>query len=270
MTSKPLISIVIPLFNAEDYIVETLQSVMNQTYTYWEILIVDDCSTDSSIRVIEEFVNDKRVKIIHSEKNFGGPAKPRNIGVAQANGEYIAFLDADDLWSSDKLETQIDIMLSNNLNFSSTSSLFIDDKSRNISDKYTFLSFLKRHESKNSVCDLIKNKFIATSSVLVKKNVLVDFSEDKDLVSVEDLYQWIALLDNEKVNYEYIDNQLLQYRVLFSSISNRGMKYKQSSKANLAILQFIVRNNKFEYVPCFYMHILKLSFIDFVKKILRK
>lgn len=97
MKNKPLISIITPIFNGEKYILETIQSVLDQTYTNWEMMIVDNKSTDNSIEVIKT-VCDDRIKIIHLEYNSGGPARPRNVGLDNAKGEYIAFLDADDVW----------------------------------------------------------------------------------------------------------------------------------------------------------------------------
>lgn len=271
MKGKILISIIIPLYNTERYIAETIETVTNQTYTNWELIIVDDCSTDNSVEIINKFIEkDSRIKIISSEKNFGGPARPRNIGIEKSNGEYIAFLDADDLWSNDKLEKQLEYMLKHDITFSSTNSMFVDELSNPIDNKYKIVTFFKKYDKKATVCDLIKNKFIATSSVMVKKELLGDFSESKELVSVEDLRQWLHLLHNKKVKYFYFSEKLLIYRILKNSVSNRTIEHKQTTKANLAILEFIVKNNAFNYVPCFYKNIAKLIWIDRMKKILRK
>jgi len=267
--SKILISIVIPMYNAQKFILETIDSVLNQTYKNWEMIIIDNCSSDKSCELITS-LNDDRINLIKLDANSAGPARPRNIGIENSKGEYIAFLDADDLWSSDKLEKQLEYMLKHNITFSSTNSMFVDELSNPIDNKYKIVTFFKKYDKKATVCDLIKNKFIATSSVMVKKELLVDFSESKELVSVEDLGQWLHLLHNKKVKYFYFSEKLLIYRILKKSVSNRTIEHKQTTKANLAILEFIVKNNAFNYVPCFYKNIAKLIWIDRMKKILRK
>lgn len=108
-----LVSVVIPLFNKESYIVETLQSVMKQTYANLECIIVDDGSTDNSIEIARKFISENKLpwKLI-SQKN-SGQTKARNLGIQQAQGEYIAFLDSDDLWSFDKIELQVEAIEQN-------------------------------------------------------------------------------------------------------------------------------------------------------------
>lgn len=107
---NPLISIVVPVYNTEKYIAETIESVIAQTYDNWELLLIDDGSTDSSRKIIESFVEkDSRIKYHYKEN--GGQASARNLGVKKANGEYIAFLDSDDIWLPKKLEHQIEELI---------------------------------------------------------------------------------------------------------------------------------------------------------------
>ena len=110
---KPLVSIVIPVFNKEEWINQTLLTVFNQTYSNWECLIVDDGSTDGSLVTINEFVNSHpgNWNVISQENS--GQTRTRNLGIERAKGEYIAFLDADDLWLPSKLELQVETMLTN-------------------------------------------------------------------------------------------------------------------------------------------------------------
>lgn len=111
-----LISIITPSFNSGKYISETIQSVLNQTYTNWEMIIVDDLSTDNTIEIVEEFsLKDNRIKLFELEKN-SGTGIARNFGLNKSKGRYIAFLDADDLWKQEKLEIQI-AFLKTNLQF---------------------------------------------------------------------------------------------------------------------------------------------------------
>lgn len=104
-----LVSIIMPSWNTAKFIAESIQSVINQTYTNWELLIVDDCSTDKTDRVVEPFLIDARIKYFKNEKNSGA-ALTRNRAMREAKGEWIAFLDSDDLWMPEKLERQIGFM----------------------------------------------------------------------------------------------------------------------------------------------------------------
>ena len=115
---KGLVSIIMPSYNTADYIEETIQSVLNQTYTNWELLIVDDCSNDSTLQILENY-NDERIKVFVNEQNSGA-AVSRNKALREAKGQWIAFLDSDDLWSPEKLEKQISFMEKNGYAFSYT------------------------------------------------------------------------------------------------------------------------------------------------------
>ncbi len=100
-----LISIIVPVYNAADYIEQTIEMVMQQSYSKWELILVDDCSTDNSCAVINQYCNDQ-IKLLTKGKNEGA-AKARNSGIAVAKGRYIAFLDADDVWFPSKLEKEV-------------------------------------------------------------------------------------------------------------------------------------------------------------------
>lgn len=123
----PLVSIITPLFNAEKYIEKTVLSIIEQSYTNWELLIVDDCSRDSSYKVVQKISEkDKRIKIIKLKENLGA-AVARNTGIENANGRFIAFLDSDDTWHPKKLEKQIKFMLDNQYYFTYTGYHKVDE-----------------------------------------------------------------------------------------------------------------------------------------------
>ncbi|MET0944469.1 MAG: glycosyltransferase family 2 protein [Flavobacterium sp.] len=112
-----LVSIITPTYNAEKFITETLKSVQNQTYQNWEMILVDDASTDKTIKIISDFAEkDSRIKLFKLEKNSGN-GFARNVALKKAVGKYIAYLDADDLWFPNKLEKQIEFLKENNLHF---------------------------------------------------------------------------------------------------------------------------------------------------------
>ena len=107
-----LVSIIMPSWNTATFIAESIQCVINQTYHNWELIIVDDCSTDDTDAVVQPFLSDKRIIYLHNEKNSGA-ALTRNKALRQAQGEWIAFLDSDDLWMPEKLDKQIAFMKEN-------------------------------------------------------------------------------------------------------------------------------------------------------------
>ncbi len=112
MTNNKLVSIIMPVYNDEQYLHSSIQSVLSQSYQDWELLIVDDCSTDSSVQIIRQYCQqDKRIRSYRTQHASGSPTKPRNIGVEYAQGRFIAFLDSDDEWLPEKLENQVALML---------------------------------------------------------------------------------------------------------------------------------------------------------------
>lgn len=114
-----LVSIIMPSYNTAKFIPETIESVIKQTYTNWELIIVDDCSTDNTDEVVKPFLTDERIKYLKNEKNSGA-AVSRNYALREAKGKWIAFLDSDDLWLPEKLEKQIAFMEKNGYKFTYT------------------------------------------------------------------------------------------------------------------------------------------------------
>jgi len=267
MIKQPLVSIIIPMYNAEKYIEETIKSVMAQTYQNWEIIVVSNASTDRSEELIA-LLRDARIQMITLDRNSGGPAKPRNIGLKHAKGEYIAFLDADDLWTKDKLEVQLSHMLENNINFSSTGKTNINESSIEINFKAGILAKMNARNSKKDICDLIKYRFIFTSSVMISSHLKVHFNEEKKYIAVEDLCAWLNVFKNPETKYAYIEKNLLKYRIVGQSISARGMEYKHATKAYICILNFILKNELYEHMKCFYRACARDFSLNFLQKIL--
>lgn len=116
-----------PAFNAENNISNSIESVINQTFTNWELLIVDDCSTDNTPKIVKSYMSkDSRVKFFQLETNSGA-AIARNLAIEKAEGDYFAFLDSDDIWAHEKLEKQLSFMLENNYTFTSTNYVEINE-----------------------------------------------------------------------------------------------------------------------------------------------
>lgn len=121
-----LVSIIMPSYNTGEFIENTIKSVIDQSYTNWELIIVDDCSSDDTDEIISKFLNDTRIKYLKNETNLGA-ALSRNKALREAKGKWIAFLDSDDLWTTEKLMLQIDFMRTNNYYFSYTNYVEINE-----------------------------------------------------------------------------------------------------------------------------------------------
>jgi len=132
---SPLVSIIIPTFNSHKFIFEAIRSVQNQTYVNWEIILVDDCSTDETVAIISRCTQeDNRIQMLELAVN-SGTGVARNAALASAKGKYIAFLDADDLWKPNKLEVQIKFMQANNLPFTFSFYDCIDEEGKQLNKR---------------------------------------------------------------------------------------------------------------------------------------
>lgn len=213
---KPKISIVTPAYNAEALIGSTIQSVINQTFTDWELFIVDDCSTDSTREVVEGWASRfDNIRLISLEKNFGGPAGPRNVGVEMARGDYVAFLDADDIWHPRKLEIQVAVLDSKAADFvCSKMKDFTSEEDIEFPDigEYGLESVSFRQQSLRAR--------IPTSSVVARRELL-EANPFRELISykaVEDYHCWLRILQSTPECIK-ISIPLLFYRRIEGQIS---------------------------------------------------
>lgn len=208
---KELVSIIVPLYNASKFIDDTINTVLNQTYENWELLFINDCSTDDSIKIIKKY-KDNRIKIINNKENSGA-AISRNVGIKASKGRYICFLDADDLWKEEKLQKQIDFMRKNNCAFSFTGYEFaLENGIPN--GKKVFVP------NKINYKQALKNTTIWTSTVMLDMKKL-----DKDDIYMpnvrrgQDTATWWKIL--KKVDYAYGLNDILSfYRRTNTSLSS--------------------------------------------------
>lgn len=127
MVQECEVSIVMPAFNGKDYISQAIDSVLAQSFQLWELLIVDDCSSDDTVKVVSGYLHDARIRLIQNSKNMGG-AGARNKAIEQAKGRYVAFLDSDDVWAPDKLERQLASMQKSNVALSFGDYEIMDEK----------------------------------------------------------------------------------------------------------------------------------------------
>ncbi len=256
--SQPLVTIITPLYNAEKYIAQTIQSVINQTYQNWEIIIVDDCSIDSSREIVKQYEkNDSRIRLIQSETNFGGPARPRNIGIENAKGEYIAFLDADDVWLEEKLEKQLKVFKNNEVDIVHTLANKIDENSVMIGEFKNQRVFNKLKYILNQKNIIYYTNYINVNSVLMKRKGVIRFNEDINLVAMEDWNLWIeSVFNNKKI--VLLEEKLLKYRVHSASISNRSSDIGFRKSLYLLSLKFLKKE-----IPL--RHYMLSSFFTFSK-----
>lgn len=222
------VSIITPLFNAEDTIRDTYASIAEQTFSDWEWIVVDDCSLDDSIHVVEALSSkDRRIKLLRSESN-GGAAKARNLGIQGAKGRYIAFLDADDSWAPDKLERQLKFMSERSLPYSFTSYHVVLD-GNNHSEK----TFVPRY-SKATYPKLLHRNDIGCSTVICDREIIGDFQMNEAAVKREDYACWLELARKGFIG-ELMDVPLTFYRLSKNSVSH--------NKAEMLKLQWNVFRN---------------------------
>lgn len=190
------VSIITPCYNSEQFIADTIESVLEQTFQNWEMIIVDDKSSDNSVSIVKEYSKkDKRIKLICLENNSGSPTIPRNKGISIAKGRFIAFLDSDDLWSPTKLEEQIHLFQENNV-------------------AIVFSNYEKIDEE-----GMKKNRIIKAPA----------FVKYKDLLKGNSIACSTAIYDSKKVGKIYFVNQRHEDYILWLSILKKGYIGKNSN-----------------------------------------
>lgn len=213
--NEPLISVVIPTYNCEHFIEETLESVINQTYRNLEIILVDDKSKDSTALKIENFLHkDHRIKLLKNEKN-SGVSISRNRGIQEASGIYIALLDGDDLWVTDKIEQQLKLAQETKADIIYSSYSLIDEKGKDLGREF-------RVPRKTSLEDMLKKSVISCSTAMIKTDILKETLFSTDYYH-EDYVLWLRLLKKGAVAYGVM-NVLAYYRQIKGSRSNDKKK----------------------------------------------
>lgn len=235
-----LVSVIIPVFNGEKTIISAIDSVLNQTYKKLEVLVIDDCSNDATINVVnKKYLNNERVKIISLDKNSGGPSVPRNIGIVKSNGEYIAFLDADDFWEQDKIQIQIN----SKRDFTYCSYRYLyNNSSKTVRPIFKNVGYRKL---------LIYNP-IGLSTVMISKKIINQI-RFRDVCS-EDLFFFIDVLENSKTLATCVEPDIVLSNYLVANNSRSSNKFR----VNLcrAITIYRIRGNAFGAIFYFFSHIL--------------
>ena len=209
-----LISIIIPYFKKKEFFEKTIHSVLNQTYSNFEIFIVYDDESKDDLDFVKKISElDSRINLIINNQNLGA-AQSRNKGIKHSNGEYIAFLDSDDLWHKDKLLMQIEFMQSNNYYISHTSYDIINEKEDKISSR----------KVKTLTYDqLLKSCDIGLSTVILKKNLLDDDILFPELKTKEDYVLWLKITRRGQ-KIAALDKTLSKWRKCKISLSSSTIR----------------------------------------------
>ena len=203
------VSIITPSYNCSSFVSETIGSILSQSFTDWELILVDDCSSDNSVEIIQSFVEfDPRIKLIKSSENSGA-AVARNKGIESAKGRYITFLDSDDIWLQDKLEKQLSFMKTNQYSFTYAAYNKINEDGQvferiGVPDRVSYSDLLKMCSIGCLTAMYDTEYFDKVYMPLIRKR--------------QDLGLWLRLL--KKTDYAHgLNHALAQYRVREDSIS---------------------------------------------------
>jgi teichuronic acid biosynthesis glycosyltransferase TuaG len=199
---QPLVSIVIPTYNMEEHIAETLNSVMAQTLESWEAIVVDDASTDGTAEIVQNLsIQDPRIRYVCLEKNSNLPAVGRNRGIKESTGSFVAFLDHDDIWGPQKLERQMSAM-----NFDPSIGM-VHSHLWVVRDGIRAWGLLYLPAPKFSITNantLAQRNTVQCSSVLIRKSILIEvggFDESPGLRAIEDYHLWYRVSQKTRIAY---------------------------------------------------------------------
>jgi len=207
---KKKISIILPNFNSQKYIKQTIQSILNQSFKLWELIIVDDCSNSETKDILKNYKKNKKIKIFYLNKNKGA-AFCRNFAIKKAQSEYLAFIDSDDVWKKNKLKNQINFMKRNNFLFTYT-------------NYETFGKKIKKiyNPPKLNYSNFIKNTSIATSTMMIKREEIKNIKFINSKIC-EDYYFKCKLL--KKVKFAYCLKKILtKYRIRNESLQSSNIR----------------------------------------------
>ena len=244
-----LVSVIIPYFKKKKFIEKTINSIKSQTYKNLEIIIVYDDEDRSDLKLIKKIKNsDKRIKVIVNKKSLGA-GESRNKGIYHSKADYIAFLDADDLWKKNKIELQLKLMIRNKFEISHTSYEILNSNHKNRK--------VMRAKNFNNYNQLLPSCDIGLSTVMLKKNLITKNCRFPKLKTKEDFVLWLLIL-KKNVKIGSLDKNLTSWRKLDNSLS--------SSTFQKLIDGFVVYNTymKFGILKSFF-YLLTLS-INFLRK----
>jgi len=231
------ISIIMPSHNSSEFITESVNSVLSQSHTSLELIVIDDGSTDNTVNLIKQLAKtDQRIILLERTTCSNRPATPRNEGVKIARGDYLAFIDSDDLWHPQKISLQLAAMDTHKLNFISSFHI----RFSKIAPDFKQLPDQPEEIIKQSHANLIRKNNIITSSSLIKRDFFgnLQFDQSDEYSGIEDYLAWLNLHQKEETNSGILAMPLVHYRLRPNSYS--------SSKIMMAKKIFYLLNN-YEY-----------------------
>lgn len=235
----PTISIIIPTYNRSALIKETVNSVLGQTFSDFEILVIDDGSTDNTKQIIDEIKNN-RIKYFH--KNNGGVSSARNLGLKNAQGQFICFLDSDDLWPADFLQSMMTNLQANpeyGASYCMRTLLFEDGTTQPSYQKEIFFSG-------QVTAKLFEKTFIQTSAICFRKKVLEGLFFDKSLTNGEDVDFWLRV--STRTKFLFVPDVQIKYRQQPASAENPVFGIKYCSRVRV-LERFYFKLGGDKYVP---------------------
>jgi glycosyltransferase involved in cell wall biosynthesis len=212
---ESLVSIVTPTYNSEAFILQTIESVQNQTYKNWEMIIVDDCSIDNTANiVIEKATSDKRISFIRLDQN-SGPAKARNAGIEKVSGKYMTFLDADDIWFPEFISTSIETIIKNQVFF-----VFSSYRRSNEELEFVYSDFIV--PQKVTYTDILKSNSISCLTAFIDIEKLGK-KRMPDIFKRQDMGLWLQYL--KEIPFAFgIQKPMAIYRIRENSLSRKKSK----------------------------------------------
>jgi glycosyltransferase involved in cell wall biosynthesis len=227
ISSQPLVSVIIPAYNAEKFIVRTLESVLSQTYKNIEVLVINDGSTDRTVEIVESFAQkESRMRILH-QPNLG-PSAARNCGIQSSKGEFIAFIDADDIWHKEKIQAQVECFQR-----SGRSVGLVYSWSMIIDESGSPLTGIAHQYSGNILAELIHSNFVGNgSSAMIRRSCLKEIGNfNVDLRGPEDWDMYLRVA--ERYEFQVVPKYHIGYTRVLSSIS---ANYENQERGMAAVL----------------------------------
>jgi glycosyltransferase involved in cell wall biosynthesis len=294
INKNPLISVICPFYNEENYIKETLESILNQSYKNIELILINDGSTDKSFNTIKDILKkDSRIKYFIKKKKSFITNPPRNYGIQKAKGEFIAFIDGDDVWKPNKLELQInDIKIKKKIILSCTAADYRIEKN-NLTSNF-ILNYIRTLLQKFFILKINNSNYhwlyaynpIINSSVLIKKKIFKQLKINEAIDIREDLDLWIQLSTKYK-NFIHFNNKILvtirrkkksitsnyikEINIFINTVNKNITKNKNYNKINFflfgifwKVIKIIIRKNYFYFKRFFLNLIIILSFLYFI------
>ncbi|STO54143.1 glycosyl transferase [Canicola haemoglobinophilus] len=244
MNNRPLISVIIPCYNAEKFVEKSVRSIMEQTYNNLEIILINDCSTDNTEFILQQLaLEDKRIVYIKNDHNLKLP-KTLNKGIALAQGEYIARMDADDIAVPERLETQMNFMLNNpEIDLVGTNLKHLDEH-----DNFTGYASAQPTEHKDIVKQLAWKCTIVHPSILAKKSLFTELNGfDESIVYAEDYELWIrAYLAGKK--FANLAEPLLHYRIHQKQMTSNTFNSSHAKIIRAFLYQGFKKSGRFGFI----------------------